>query len=453
MFGRSNDSPVHFILLNVMVVVISVIFAQGRVSAAEQQAATVAEAVKAIDLSKFPTLIGAEEVGTLTVAQLSYLAEGECKAAFEFQRKALTDLKWSELPGSAVTDQYASGVFTRDGFVLSVSVVPSGDPQQPNLLHVSINLHGNVDLQKLPTPSGLTMVYAGPQIAMYSTDSSVAETTAACRKGLLAAGWQPYGNAGDTHFFKQNAVRLTASINSAPGLDGKTAVSFSAEQMSADVPAPVDNVQLQYADSTKQVLFDTKDIRENIVSFYRNTLGDSKWQATTDHPVQIGFKDVLIFRNPAKDMLTLEMYPVEEEQVLRVTAKYETAAEVAAIEKKLDAEMAAAKKRAELEKNTPLPKVSVQLPAKARLTEESSTKWELTVATGQAKATVAEMRKQFKKSGWTEEVLIDDGMVGEITLKKGRQEVSFSYVDPGFIPAEITLQASHAELQKAHAKE
>ena len=86
MFGRSNDSPVHFILLNVMVVVISVIFAQGRVSAAEQQAATVAEAVKAIDLSKFPTLIGAEEVGTLTVAQLSYLAEGECKAAFEFQR-------------------------------------------------------------------------------------------------------------------------------------------------------------------------------------------------------------------------------------------------------------------------------------------------------------------------------------------------------------------------------
>ena len=75
------------------------------------------------------------------------------------------------------------------------------------------------------------------------------------------------------------------------------------------------------------------------------------------------------------------------------------------------------------------------------------------MATGQAKATVAEMRKQFKKSGWTEEVLIDDGMVGEITLKKGRQEVSFSYVDPGFIPAEITLQASHAELQKAHAKE
>ena len=48
-------------------------------------------------------------------------------------------------------------------------------------------------------------------------------------------------------------------ITAAPALDGKTSVSFSSEQLSADLPAPSDTAQLQYADSTKQVLFDTKE--------------------------------------------------------------------------------------------------------------------------------------------------------------------------------------------------
>ena len=50
---------------------------------------------------------------------------------------------------------------------------------------------------------------------------------------------------------------------------------------------------------------------------------------------------MLIFLNAANDMLTLEMYPVKDENVLRVTLKHQSAAEVAAIQKQLDEEAAA----------------------------------------------------------------------------------------------------------------
>ena len=208
----------------------------------------------------------------------------------------------------------------------------------------------------------------------------MAETTDACRKLLVAQGWQPYGKAGDTLFFKQNAIRLTVSIMAAPALGGKTTVSLSSEQLSADLPAPSDTVQLQYADSTKQILFDTKESEDAIVAFYRKSLGSIGWKATTDNTLKIDWKNVLIFRNAAKDMLTLEMYPVKDENVLRVTLKHQSAAEVAAIEKHLDEQAAAAKNKKEM----PLPKVTIALPSGVKLIEQTASRLEFTVVAGRA---------------------------------------------------------------------
>ena len=428
-----------------------------RTSAADEtrssKPATVAEAVRAIDLTSFPILKEAKEPVYRSVARLSYSAASDCKTAFEFQRRAFAALKWTEHPGSAVTDQYASGTFSREGFVASLSAMPSSDPKQPGMVTVSLSLHGNVALQKLPVPSHLKSLYAGPQLAMYSTDTPVAQTVEECRKLLLAQGWQPYGQVEGTLWFKQNAVRLTASIASAPAQGGKTSVSFSTEQLSADVPAPAETVQLQYADTTKQILFDTKDSEDNIVAFYRRILGSEGWKSTTEHTNKIGFKNVLIFRNPAKDMFTLETYPVKAEQVLRVTLQHHTAAEVAAIEKRLDEQVAAAKLKLDREKSTPLPKVQIALPAGAKLTEEAKTRLEFTVATGQAQVAAESLRKALRDAGWKEEVTVAERMIGEIDFKKGNQGISVSYVDPGFIPAEFTIQGTRVELERVVRKE
>lgn len=416
---------------------------------AAEQPATVADAMRVLDLTTFPAMNGAKEPLNRSVSRLSYSVPSDCQTAFDFHRKTLTSLKWSELPGSTVNKDYGSGMFTREGFVASLSVMPLGDASQPGVLGVSLVLHGNIDLSKLPIPAGLKSTYVGPQIAMYTADTPVAETAVACQKLLVAQGWQPYGKAGDTLFFKQNAIQLTVSVTAAPGLGGKTSVSFSSEQLSADLPAPSDTVQLQYADSTKQILFDTKDSENAIVAFYRNSLGSHGWKATTDNTVRIDWKSVLIFRNAGKDMLTLEMYPVKDENVLRVTLKHQSAAEVAAIEKHLNEQAAAAKKKKEL----PLPKVMIALPSGAKLTEQTGSRLEFTVGPGRAKAVAESLRKVLRNDGWKEEVTTADGMVGEIAYTKDRQELSLSYVDTGFTPAEFTIKASGVKLEEPDRKE
>ena len=370
----NRSSLLAFVLTGIVVVT--------QASAADRavtaKPATVADAMRVLDLTTFPAMNGAKEPLNRSVSRLSYNVLSDCQTAFDFHRKTLTSMKWTEVPGSTVTKDYGSGMFTREGFLASVSVSPLGDPSQPGMLSVSLVLHGNIELAKLPIPAGLKSTYVGPQIAMYTANGPVAETAEACRKLLVAQGWQPYGKAGDTLFFKQNAIRLTVSITAAPALDGKTSVSFSSEQLSADLPAPSDTVQLQYADTTKQVLFDTKESEDAIVAFYRKSLGSSGWKATTDNTLKIDWKSGLIFRNAAKDMLTLEMYPVKDENVLRVTLKHQSAAEVAAIEKHLDEQAAAAKKKKEL----PLPKLTIALPSGVKLTEHTGSRLEFTVGAG-----------------------------------------------------------------------
>jgi hypothetical protein len=174
--------------------------------------ATVVEAARVWNLATFPLMDGAEHPQYRNVAGLSYNVADTVKNIFEFQSKQLAEQKWKELPGGYVTDQSASTVFTRDGFSLSLMVIPIG---MKGIANVTITNHGNVPLDKLPVPSDATPSYAGPVVAMFVTNTPVAQTLETCRKLLLAKGWQPYGTAGDSLFFKQNAVRLTATIASA----------------------------------------------------------------------------------------------------------------------------------------------------------------------------------------------------------------------------------------------
>jgi hypothetical protein len=142
--------------------------------------------------------------------------------------------------------------------------------------------------------------------------------------------------AGDVLFFKQNAVRLAARISTAPAQGGKTVIDYSTELMSVDLPAPADTVGLQYTDVNTQLFFDAKTSEQDIVGFYRPTLAKAGWEATTEKPIKIDFKDVLIFRNPKKNMLTLEMYDVDGKT--RVLLKHQSSAEAAEIERQIKAE-------------------------------------------------------------------------------------------------------------------
>ena len=130
----------------------------------------------------------------------------------------------------------ASAMFSRDGFVVSLSVIPF----EATGVSVRLQNFGNVKPGKLPVPPGAKSVYQGDPTAMYDTEATVAATADAIRNLFAAQGWTPYGKAGDSDYFKHNAILATATVSSAPAQGGKTMIQYSNQLISADIPAPPD---------------------------------------------------------------------------------------------------------------------------------------------------------------------------------------------------------------------
>ncbi len=417
--------------------------------------ATVEQAARVLDLSTFPLMDGAKPLEVPQVAFLFYLATGDVKTAFEFNRKALVGQGWKELPNSSVTDQSASGMFSRSGFVVFVSVTPNGDGS----LHVRLQNQGNVKPGKLPVPPNAKPVYVGDSTAMYETEAAVPATVDACRNLFVAQGWVPYGDAGDSAMFKQNANLVTATVSSAPAQGGKTMIQYSNQLISADIPAPQGVDDLRYGDEPPELTFGTTQNQDAIVDFYRKTLAAAGWKSTMDKLVDVDEKPTMIFRNPAEDMLTLSMSGARGGN-LGVSVRFQSGAEIAERDRKRKeaapklraaAEAKAAqeaKEAAELAEKNKVPKVAVTLPADAKVVKQTNDSIKFTVGKGKAKAAVESFRKQFRDAGWKEKVASMAAMAGTLLFSKGDgQRVNITYSDTGFMPTEVSLSAMRVELE------
>lgn len=416
--------------------------------------ATVEQAARILDLSTFPLMDGAKPLESPQVANLFYLATGDVKTAFEFNRKALVGQGWKELPNSSVTDQSASAMFSRNGFVVSLSVSPHGEP---GIVFVMLQNLGNVKPGKLPVPPNAKPVYVGDSTAMYETEAAVPATVDACRNLLVAQGWVPYGDAGDSAIFKQNANLVTATVSSAPAQGGKTMIQYSNQLISADIPAPPNVEDLRYADQPPELTFETAETNQDvIVDFYRKTLATAGWKSTMDKMVAVDDKPTMIFRNPAKDMLTLSVSGVLRGKFL-FSVRFQSAAEIAERDRRIKeqapalraaAEAEAAKEAAELAERNKVPKVAITLPADAKDVKQTKDQIKFTVGKGKAKAAVESFRTQFREAGWKENFASVTGMSGAVSFSKGDgQSVSLTYTDTGFLPTEVSLSAMRAELE------
>lgn len=402
---------------------------------------TAAEAAQVLDLRTFPLLDGAADPGMRTLAQLHYEAPGTVRNAFALQEKELASRGWTIEPNSYVSDESASGTFRKDGYTLSLSISPAGKPGEASKVMVFYSQHGNVDAQTLPRPPEVKPMYESPLTSMYVTEASVEATAQATRELFLAAGWEPYGTAGNTLSFKRNAIEASATVQSAPAQGGKTVIQFGTQLLSHDLPAPPDAEKVQYSDSPAQLSLDwNKDIGTT-ADYYRKALGERGWKATTDNPIEIDWKRMLIFRNEAKDMLELEMSTVEEKT--RIMLKYSTAAEVAEEERRFKEEIA----RREMEKNKPKPKLAIKLPAGAGNLEQEASRIEFTVKKGTAQAAVEAIRQTLVDSGWKEERATLKPMFGDVSLEKESLSVSLGYIETGVLPPEITISGFGVDLE------
>jgi hypothetical protein len=416
--------------------------------------ATVEQAAQVLDLSTLPLMEGAKPERSGHLANLTYAATGSAKAGFDFHRKTLTAQGWKELPNSSVTEQSASAMFARNGFILSLSVFSNGKEGE---LSVILQNHGNIKPGQLPVPPGTKPVYVGDSTAMYVTEAAVPATADACRNLFLAQGWSAYGGAGDSAEFKQNAIVATATVSAAPAQGGKTMIQYSTQLISADIPAPPNVEDLRYVDMPPELTFESAPDQNAIVDFYRKNLAAAGWQSTLDHTVPIDDLPTMIFRNPGKDMLTLSMSAASRGR-LRASIRFQSAAEIAELDRKIKeqapalraaAEEKEAKETARLaEANKPPPKVALTLPPDAKGIEQTKDRIKFTVGKGKAKTAAEALRAQFREAGWKEDFASVTSMTGTLSFSKDKwQSLTLTYTDTGMSPAEVNLSAMGAELE------
>jgi hypothetical protein len=435
--------------------------------------ATVEEARRVLDLTKFPLPAGAQVVSR-TIAHVQYRVLGELKPVFEYARQELEKQgwKWKVTPRTRIDETTAYGTFARDGFHVSVRLFPHGTDQEPNGRGVSITNWGNVDLTRLPIPPEVKLTHSYPNDVWYVTNKPPAETAAAIRELLMAQGWEHYGTFGVKIMYKQNAVMLSATVSAR---DGITQIEFDVMQMSADLPAPPEplrTIYFEYDATPKRLSFESAADPKELYQFYRDKLAQAGWKPTTDNPITDDSDAFMIFRNPARDMITLKTrhYPPGR---IGGTLQHQSADELAEIERmieldrpRLEKELAetrkqeeaenrkkealAEKKRQEDEKRRV--KVAIVVPADAKAMEFEPDRIEFQVPRGKARAAADAIRKRIRDAGWKEKTIVEEAVTGSYTFENNEfddQRISLTYIDPGVIPAEVTVSGSGVELEKA----
>ena len=272
------------------------------------------------------------------------------------------------MPGAYLDATSCSAHFTKDGYHVAASTSRGFQrAEKAGLVERDARQRRQCGPGETPSAAGGQPFHPQSYRAAYTIGTKPAETTAACRKLLMAAGWEPYGHAGDDmQYFKKNAIKLKLWVSTPPGAEGKTLIQYDTELLQADLPAPPDAADPRYDDSQKHLSFESPaEQTDSILAFYQQRLAKQGWKPTTDKPIVDENKGTqfLIFRNPQKDLLSLDLRTYEDKVEVRLS--HQTAAEVAEEER-------LAKAKAELEKqklaamNKPI-NVRVQLPAGAKI--------------------------------------------------------------------------------------
>ena len=163
-----------------------------------------------------------------------------------------------------------------------------------------------------------------------------------------------------------------------------------------------------------------------------------------DKLTQVSIYDVMIFRNPAGDMMELQLHDFEGQRGL---LRYSTAEEVARLDALAKQEAEEQRKR----RNAPqqVEQLAIKIPAEAKQVEVTGKSIDFQVAAGRARGIVDRWRKEFVKAGWKEEAAELQGPAGVVSLAHDSQSLTLSYTDVGFMPAEISIDAIGIELVRA----
>ncbi|TWT91978.1 hypothetical protein [Stieleria varia] len=423
-----------FAVVLLVVVVNGMSWGQGAVPG---RAATLEQAKSVLDLSGKPLIDCIGDPQT-RIASQSYQCDGETVKIAKQLDEIMQQRGFTRLDGASFTDAYCSSVYQKSGFTVSLMVMPSG---MPDVASVTLLNQGDVNLRGLPKPESKEL-YVQPASAIFTCELSVDQAKVRCRELLEGAGWEWFGDTTVSFFMRQNAVRLQVMCSESPAQPGVTTLHYSTELMSSTLPMVPDLVRVAYSDMTTTLDGDSTLGVDEFATAYRKTLTEAGWNATTEQPIKIDFRDHLIFVNQAKEMAELSFYTVES--VTRFQLRFQTAEQVEreSQQAKMAVLQAQTKRDADEARLLNPTRIVIARPDGADIRQATKQKLEFTVRSGTAKAAVSQWIQSCKDAGWKIETLVESREVGEYKLTKGEQVISASFVDPGFIPGEITLKTS-----------
>jgi len=316
-------TPLLFILF-------CLVHAQLKAAPQQDSPSTAAQAAQVLDLSTFALIEPLDEPNIQIIARQQYRAQLSLPELAQRLQKQLADAGCQELDGASYSETYGSGLYRKADFLWSVSLSPGKTPQETR---VNIVNHGNVDLEKLPIPNDSTVMYSFPNSISYKSDLPPEDLQRSYREQWLAAGWELFGETTVSFFVKRQAVIVQVMIQAGPAATGgKTMVQLTSELMSADLPVPPYSGTCQYSDANGSLLFDSNLSQDELVAFFKQTLGERDWKATTELPIKINFRHHLIFRNPNQEYLELQFQNVEGK--VRTDLRYQNARQFAEREKR-----------------------------------------------------------------------------------------------------------------------
>lgn len=418
---------------------------------------TLAAVTKVLDLRELPLLNGAQGAAIRHLGMLFYETPGDIEKTYAALRKQLEQRGFKEQPGGNHGQGSASGSFVSQGYTVAASVTGGSTPER---VQIAVANHGNVDLNKLPTPKGVKPFYARAGETSYLAQADVAATAAACEKLLVEAGWEPYGAASDDpmspmQYFKRGVIRIMCWVSTAPAQQNQTYIRYSADLLSADIPLPAIARSPRFDEMSAKLTFAVSDQETGeVFTFYQSALAKQGWQATTDEPIgdEEKRKKFMVFRNPGHDMLSLDIVMFND--VADVSATFYTAADV----KRMDelARQEAQRIKAEMaERNKPVD-IALALPAEAKkLKHDDANKLEFKLPAGTGSAAIKQFDEQLRQAGWTgNDKLPTDSTTGWIRLTKERAHVVVSYWDTTSSGAEITIEGSeHVKIKPLRSKD
>lgn len=402
---------------------------------ASAQIATVADAKKVFDLN---ALAPVELVGEVekSVAFQSYRAQGEVDAVARKIDAALKAQGLEQLEGAMFQAEYCSVTYGKDGFHFVLTVMPS----ETGIAQVNLASLGNVDFRKLPIASLGKELFVQPASAIFTCEGNVDDTSKSCRDVLQKDGWEWFGETTASFYMRKNAVRIQIMCSESPTQEGQSMIQVSAEQMSSTLPIVPGLVRVDYTEQTGRLDGDSKLSTDELTAQLRKALEQDGWTATTEAPVKVDFRETTIFRNATDELVELSIYQFDD--LSRFEMQYRTAEQVAAENQlaKAAAEKAKEKMAADQDRLDNPVAIVIEPLESATLNDSEPQVLEFTAASGKARSIVTRWLDKQKAAGWDVEADIEAKEAGDYTLTKGDQALTISFLDPGFIPAEITIK-------------